>query len=168
MPTRPALAVLLLATATLLGACKKDNAKPGKTPSDAAAVAVARPADAAPTRDMPAADGGAAPAGGTADAGAKAPPPGGDDEKPTNLKVLPKTMTTKQVAAEMKKISKDLGVKCDFCHVKDDFPSDDVDKKGDARKMLVMTRDLNKQFFKGKNEVTCFTCHQGQKEPAAP
>ncbi|HUS68685.1 MAG TPA: c-type cytochrome [Kofleriaceae bacterium] len=161
MPTSRVLAVLLLT----LCACKKDNAKPGKTPTDAAAVAVARPADAAPTRELPpAADGGAAPAGGT-DAGAKAPPPGEGDEKPTNLEVLPKTMTTKQVATEMKKISKDLGVKCDFCHVENDFPSDDVDKKGEARKMLVMTRDLNKQFFKGKNEVTCFTCHQGQKEP---
>ena len=49
----------------------------------------------------------------------------------------------------MKKISKDLGVKCDFCHVTDDFASDKIDHNEMGRKMIVRTRDLNKQFFGG-------------------
>lgn len=166
MPTRSVFAGPVILAIALAGACKQDNAKPGKTPDDAAAVAVARPADAAPA--TPAADAGSSTVAGGGDAGAPPgePTPDAAADKPTNLKVLPKTLTTKQVAAQMKQISKDLGVKCDFCHVKDDFASDKVDQKGDARKMIVMTRDLNKQFFKGKNEVSCFTCHKGQKEPA--
>ena len=164
MPTRSVLAGLLL-VALATAACKKDGAKPGPTPTDAAAVAVARPADAAPVAAPPPADAAAAtPAGAGADAGAAAA--GGDEKKPTNLKVLPKTMTMKQVTAEMKKISKDLGVKCEFCHVKDDFAADDNEHKAEGREMILMTRDLNKQFFKGKNEVTCFTCHKGKEEPA--
>lgn len=170
MPTRfvsspiPAIAVSLAFAA--LGACKKDNAKPKPTPADAAAVAVARPADAAPTPG-PAADAGAAAASADAGAGGKTTPPdpAGAKPKPKNLKVMPKTLTGEQIDGIMKTISKSLGVKCDFCHEKDDFASDKNEHKGEARKMMTMTTDLNKQFFGGKYEVTCVTCHRGKEKP---
>jgi len=33
--------------------------------------------------------------------------------------------------------------------------------------MLRITLALNQGYFDGKPEVTCFTCHQGAKEPSA-
>ena len=85
-----------------------------------------------------------------------------------NLKVLPADISRDDLKAQMKQISKDLGVKCSFCHVKDDFASDDNKHKRIARKMMKMTQDINGRHFawEGAPQVSCFTCHQGQKEPA--
>lgn len=59
-----------------------------------------------------------------------------------------------------------LGVKCEFCHVEGDFASDDKPNKLIARKMIVMTREINGNFPDGKTHVTCYTCHRGAQEPA--
>jgi hypothetical protein len=34
-----------------------------------------------------------------------------------------------------------------------------------ARKMMTMTAAINQQAFEGKNEIRCFTCHQGHAHP---
>lgn len=68
-----------------------------------------------------------------------------------------------------------LGVQCTACHVQGDFASDDKPEKATARKMIVMTREINaNNFTDGKMHVSCFTCHRGEEhpkmtaEPAAP
>ena len=104
------------------------------------------------------------------------------EERAKNLKVLPKDISHDDLMKEMRTYNKALGVKCDFCHAKQpenpqklDFASDDKEEKETAREMLKMTMRINKKFFKsGKDEkgmqimtVTCYTCHNGQKEPSS-
>ena len=74
----------------------------------------------------------------------------------------------------MKSVSKDLGVKCNYCHDLND-KSIDTDHKIIARQMMKMQNDLNKQYFtyigdslmKRENtlRISCWTCHRGSKEP---
>jgi len=144
----------------------------------APADAADEPGDAAPAGDeaaaAPAGDeatamlasdrsGGARAAGNKA-AGARADADTPAD-RPTNLRVLPKSMSRARVDTIMEGMSRQLGVECAFCHDEKDYASDANHHKGMARKMMVMTRDLNKQFFGGKQEVSCFTCHKGKAEP---
>ncbi|MBW8685317.1 c-type cytochrome [Chitinophaga rhizophila] len=104
------------------------------------------------------------------------------EEKAKNLKVLPKNISHDDLIKEMRGYNKALGVKCDYCHAKQadnpqkmDFASDAKEEKEIARDMLKMTYRINKKFFKsGKDEkgmqvmtVTCYTCHNGQKEPSS-
>ena len=167
--------VPLLAAAALCAApgCKKDNAKPSPSALGDAAGAPAKPTDAAPTAKVTADAGQVARA--TADAGAKSAPPGADagagkpasNDKPKNLKALPSSWTTAKVTDYMKKqVSRGLGVKCDACHVKDDYAADTNKKKLAARKMISLTDGINRDFFKKKPTVTCFTCHKGKEAPA--
>ena len=58
-----------------------------------------------------------------------------------------------------------LAVQCEFCHVKGDFASDENPKKDIARKMIVLTQDVNGKFPDGKEHVTCYTCHRGDQQP---
>jgi hypothetical protein len=64
-----------------------------------------------------------------------------------------------------------LGVHCDYCHVvgKDgwDWGNDSKAPKIKARQMISMVAEINKANFKGKTEVSCFTCHQGRIRPNA-
>lgn len=57
-------------------------------------------------------------------------------------------------------MSQALGVECRFCH-SNQFDQDDKTPKQTARKMIQMTRDLNKNSFDGRLQITCYTCHQG-------
>ena len=106
---------------------------------------------------------------------AAAPKAEAQDAQFTNLKILPKDIQKKQLMKIMKAQSKALGVKCKFCHVmkpKKDMASDANEHKEMARDMMRMTGELNKLMqglptFAEKNpKATCFTCHQGKKEPA--
>jgi len=176
MVTRLCIPLSVAALLCAAPGCKKDNAKPDPAAlKDAAGTGVAaKPADAAAAAAVTA-DAGAV-AAATADAGARSAPPGADagaaasgDAAPKNLKVLPKTWTTAKVNDFMKKqVARGLGVKCDACHVKGDYASDDNKAKLAARKMIALTDGINRDFFKKKPEVTCFTCHKGKKEVAAP
>ncbi len=67
-----------------------------------------------------------------------------------------------------------LGVSCNTCHVRNNFASEDNEKKLIARRMLEMTKAINQQFFpdyKPKadesvlGKVTCYTCHKGETVP---
>ena len=95
-----------------------------------------------------------------------------------NLKVLPKDITEDQLDHLMKGFNAALGVKCNFCHVRNEeakkmeFEKDDKPEKETARMMYKMSMDINKEHFGfGKNgqnvmAVTCYTCHNGEAHPA--
>jgi hypothetical protein len=59
-----------------------------------------------------------------------------------------------------------LGVECTFCHIRGEWEKDDVEEKESARFMKKMTDEIAKTHFDGKYEVTCYTCHRGDKHPA--
>jgi cytochrome c553 len=97
-----------------------------------------------------------------------------------NLKVLPKNISEKQLDAVMDKWSLSLGVRCGFCHArneetkKTDFALDTKPEKEMARQMFRMTANINKKYFKaGKDSlgmvmemgVNCNTCHKGGAHP---
>ena len=78
---------------------------------------------------------------------------------------------------EMNHMVQALGVTCGTCHVRGNFASDANEKKITARRMLEMTKALNKQFFPDHKpkpgesvlgRVTCYTCHQGETTPKLP
>ena len=93
--------------------------------------------------------------------------------KPKNLQIL-KFESERNLKKYMKSISKDLGVKCTFCHDLND-KSIDTDHKLIAREMIKMQVDLNKHFFaqigdsllKRENtlQISCWTCHRGSRKP---
>ena len=74
----------------------------------------------------------------------------------------------------MKSISKDLGVKCSFCHDLND-KSIDTDIKNIARGMIIMQQEINKQYFTvlgdslnkhdSSMHISCWTCHRGSNTP---
>ena len=106
---------------------------------------------------------------------------------PTNLKVLPKTLTGDQVMDIMHGWEKQLGAECNTCHAVDpnkkrpdgrpalNFPSDSKPEKETARLMLKMTGEINKNYTSmveskqnneaSAKEVTCGTCHRGNFDP---
>ena len=107
-----------------------------------------------------------------------------DDDKPTNLKILPKDISEKQLHEIMKGFSMSLGVRCNYCHVatevagqnhpKWDFASDDKKEKQTAREMMKMTMAINsdhlakiKTMGDPLEEIKCVTCHMGRTTPIA-
>jgi Photosynthetic reaction centre cytochrome C subunit len=83
-------------------------------------------------------------------------------------------LTVPEFEAEMQVMTQALGVTCGFCHVRGNFASDANPRKEVSRRMLTMTRTINRQFFpdykpaEGEpriGRVTCFTCHQGSEHP---
>jgi hypothetical protein len=82
---------------------------------------------------------------------------------PKNLKVL--KVPPADIRATMQSFTLGLGVKCEFCHAKGDFASDENPKKNVARMMIVMAQDVNAKFADGKEHVTCYTCHRGDQQP---
>jgi hypothetical protein len=62
-----------------------------------------------------------------------------------------------------------LGVGCPYCH-DDNNARRDLDTKEAkdiARQMVDMVNMLNENSFTGEEQVTCFTCHQGQAIPSS-
>jgi tetratricopeptide (TPR) repeat protein len=97
-------------------------------------------------------------------------------EKFENLKVLPADTSKEKLEEIMRGFAGSLGVNCSFCHVGSspqtmDFASDDKDEKKSARVMLKMTDAINSDTLpqlEGMSmdaEVTCYTCHRGNKQP---
>ena len=87
-----------------------------------------------------------------------------------NLKVL-EIDDRNELKKYMKSISKDLGVKCSYCHDLDD-KSLDTDTKDITREMIKLTRYLNDllnvaptEHEKYKTLVSCWTCHHGSPNP---
>lgn len=98
------------------------------------------------------------------------PPPAGQTSAKAykNIKVL-KDLPADQLIPLMKSFDAALGVNCEFCHVvtenHEGFDRDDKPTKLMARKMIVMTQNLNKTQKILKNKASCYMCHQGNKEP---
>ena len=94
-------------------------------------------------------------------------------DKPKNLQVL-EFESVRDLKKYMKKIQKDLGVKCKFCHDINDKSIDTPHKKI-AREMMRMQMDLNESFFalpgdslqmhEEMTQISCWTCHRGTKGP---
>ena len=64
-----------------------------------------------------------------------------------------------------------MGDDCTYCHSKkavlDRAAFAEVTPRIQrARQMIVMMQALNKQYFGGRTQVTCFTCHRGAYTPA--
>jgi photosynthetic reaction center cytochrome c subunit len=70
-----------------------------------------------------------------------------------------------QLQPAMQFISNSLGVECEFCHVQGAFDKDDKKTKLTARQMIEMQMAINRDNFKGRPEVTCFSCHRGSHDP---
>jgi len=105
-------------------------------------------------------------------------------EKPgnaKNLQVLPKDISDERLDSLMLTYNKGLGVTCDFCHVQEikgadttfNFVSDDNPVKEEARKMMRLTIDINKNYFNYDpkihpaylTRISCNTCHKGNAYP---
>ena len=90
-----------------------------------------------------------------------------------NVKILD-FKSEKDLKKYMKSISKDLGVKCTYCHNLND-KSLETEHKIIAREMIKMQNSLNKDFFLNKEDsikkqenitqISCWTCHRGSKTP---
>lgn len=82
-----------------------------------------------------------------------------------NVTTALKTMPASQFIDTMRYFSFSLGKDCEFCHVEHKFDSDDKKEKRTAREMIAMATGINESAFHGKQEVRCYTCHQGHQEP---
>ena len=88
-----------------------------------------------------------------------------------NLTVVADDIEPDSLEAMMSDISTALGVRCDFCHVrqgrKTDWASDENKHKEIARTMMQMTQQINADYltWAGGLRVDCMTCHRGMKEP---
>ena len=94
-----------------------------------------------------------------------------------NIQVL-KGLPESQMFLVMNFVATSLGVHCNFCHVQQGkdpntgvtkwvWESDDKPEKRTARGMMQMVLSIkgnDKVDFRG-NEVTCYTCHRGQRKP---
>jgi len=81
-----------------------------------------------------------------------------------------KPLTVADFMGAMGVISADLGLDCADCHPgagtdKVNFVID-TPQKITARKMIDMVTAINKDNFRGVQNVTCWTCHHGKETPA--
>jgi photosynthetic reaction center cytochrome c subunit len=86
-----------------------------------------------------------------------------------NVQVL-KGIPVDQFMGTMGFFSASLGMTCTDCHVSESGGSwekyaDDTELKQTTRKMLVMVSALNRTYFGGRREVTCYSCHRGGDRP---
>ena len=101
--------------------------------------------------------------------------------KHKNLKVLPQDISGPMLDSIMESYSKALGVTCKFCHTAYkgfpdslDYAADIEPMKENARKMMRMVIDINKNNFYFDSTVrpeylkvvNCKTCHRGEPFPA--
>jgi tetratricopeptide (TPR) repeat protein len=102
-------------------------------------------------------------------------------DKFTNLKVLPKDISKRELESTMRGFAFALGVRCDHCHVEKkapekglDFPADGKDAKKTARVMLQMVAAINHDYISkvpkrppdtAAIQVQCVTCHHGLTQP---
>ena len=102
-------------------------------------------------------------------------------DKFTNLKVLSKDISKRELESTMRGFTFALGVRCDHCHVEKkapekglDFPADDQDAKKTARVMLQMVAAINHDYICKVHkappdtpaiQVQCVTCHHGLTQP---
>jgi outer membrane lipoprotein-sorting protein len=86
-----------------------------------------------------------------------------------NVQVL-KGIPVDEFMATMGIFSAALGISCENCHSLSDkswadYALDTTQKKKTARRMVVLMQGINKQYFGGRQVVTCFSCHRGGDHP---
>jgi hypothetical protein len=99
------------------------------------------------------------------------------DQTRKNIQIL-KGLPESQLFLLMNFVSTSLGVQCNFCHVQQGkdattgltewvWESDDKPQKQTARRMMQMVLSIkaNDKIDFRENEVTCYTCHRGQRKP---
>ena len=102
-------------------------------------------------------------------------------DKFTNLKVLPKDISKRELESTMRGFAFALGVRCEHCHVEKkapehglDFAADDKESKKTARVMLQMVAAINHDYISKVSKmppsaatihVQCVTCHHGLTQP---
>ncbi len=77
-----------------------------------------------------------------------------------NIQVL-NGLPASELDGVMNFMSASLGVGCTHCHT-NPWDNDSKSAKLGARRMILMTRAINKENFSGNPAITCYTCHQGQ------
>jgi len=82
------------------------------------------------------------------------------DQVYKNIQVL-KDLPASDLDGVMQFMSASLGVGCTHCHA-DTWESDSRTAKLGTRRMILMTRAINKENFSSNPAITCHTCHQGQ------
>jgi hypothetical protein len=97
----------------------------------------------------------------------------GQQEKPAeqvykNIQVLT-GLPASELDGVMLFMSASMGVGCTHCHT-NPWDRDEKTAKTATRRMIVMTRAINKENFSGNPAITCYTCHRGQHntEPLPP
>ena len=96
----------------------------------------------------------------------------------TNLKVLPKDISKRELVGIMRAFSGGLGVRCTYCHPGKtpgtlegvDFASDELKHKTVSRDMMKMVGEINSRLIPAAGmespmRVRCVTCHRGVSEP---
>ena len=86
-----------------------------------------------------------------------------------NVQVL-KGIPVDEFMSTMGIFSAALGMSCENCHAADDrdwanYAGDNTPKKRTARGMVVMMAAINKNYFAGRQVVTCYSCHRGGDRP---
>jgi len=88
------------------------------------------------------------------------------EQRYKNIQIF-KGIPATQLDPTMAFISGALGVRCNYCHVPNQFEKDDKPTKLAARRMIQMVFDVNKGSFNGDRAVSCYTCHRGKPIPVS-
>lgn len=97
----------------------------------------------------------------------------------TNLQLLDPDIEKERLVGTMKNWAAGIGQRCNYCHVGPDdlvgmdFASDEKATKRTARKMLEMSRIINRELLaelptaEGRRHMvaSCYTCHRGEAKP---
>ncbi|MGE3617034.1 MAG: c-type cytochrome [Gemmatimonadales bacterium] len=97
-------------------------------------------------------------------------------QAPSNLRVLPRSISADSLITIMGGFTRALGVGCPHCHVREAdslvFSRDDLPAKSTARRMLALVALLNDSLLAAlptradpPGRVTCATCHRGLPVP---
>jgi hypothetical protein len=86
-----------------------------------------------------------------------------------NIQVL-KGIPVDEFMSTMGIFSAALGMSCENCHAADDrdwanYAGDNTPAKRTARGMVMMMTAINKNYFAGRQVVTCYSCHRGGDHP---
>ncbi len=109
--------------------------------------------------------------GGGKPAGEQIQIPAGKENLPAeqvfkNIDIL-KGKPASRLPGMMKALNGLLGVECTYCHVAGAWEKEEPEAKRTARRMFKMIGNVSQNYFQGKNEVTCWTCHHGGPKPSS-
>ena len=95
--------------------------------------------------------------------------PAMSDQVFKNVRIL-KGIPVDEFMATMGFFSASLGETCTDCHSAESGGSwakyaDNNPRKNTARAMIGIMNAINKNYFGGKREITCYSCHRGVERP---